>query len=107
MLALVVRFDLIDESSAALFDALVDGMVPEIIAREPGTVVYATHRVDGEPLARVFYEAYADQAAFEAHEQQPHVAAFLRARGQFLAGTEVNFLSIGAAKGVPGAPSHE
>lgn len=107
MLALVVRFDLIDESAAARFDALVDGMVPEIIAREPGTLVYATHRVDGEPLARVFYEAYVDQAAFAAHEVQPHVQTFLREREQFLAAIDVQFLSVGAAKGVPGVPSHE
>ena len=37
-------------------------------ANEPGTLVYASHTVEGQPLQRIFYELYRDEAAFEAHE---------------------------------------
>jgi quinol monooxygenase YgiN len=99
--ALVVRFDLRDDEAADAFDALVTRTAPGISELEPGTLVYATHGVEGEPLARVFYEVYADRAAFEAHEEQPHVKAFLAERGQYLASTRVEFLTDGLAKGLP------
>lgn len=101
MFALVVRFDLRDENAATAFDDLVAQTAPGIRELEPGTLVYATHGVEGDPLARVFYEVYADRAAFEAHEEQPHVKAFLAERGQYLAATRVEFLTDGPAKGLP------
>lgn len=72
---MVVRFEIRDEEAARKFDALTAAAVMAIKEREPGTVVYATHAVQGEPLARVFYELYADEAAFQAHEQAQHVVA--------------------------------
>ncbi|WP_432537619.1 putative quinol monooxygenase [Kineococcus arenarius] len=78
MFAIAVRFDLPDEASARAFDDLVARTVPGILAEEPGTVVYVPHRVDGEPLARLFYEQYADRDAHAAHEARPQTAEFLR-----------------------------
>ncbi|WP_337063464.1 putative quinol monooxygenase [Kineococcus sp. G2] len=78
MFAIAVRFDLPDEEAAAAFDDLVTRAVPEILAEEPGTLTYVPHRVEGEPLARLFYEEYADRDAHAAHEAREGTAQFLR-----------------------------
>ncbi|MET7751709.1 antibiotic biosynthesis monooxygenase, partial [Micromonospora sp. NPDC005367] len=103
MFALVVRFDLKDEDAAAGFDRLAAETLPGIQQDEPGTLVYATHRVEGEPLARVFYEVYRDRAAFDAHERQPHTLRFLSEREQYLSGVRVEFLDPLGNKGVSGS----
>jgi quinol monooxygenase YgiN len=107
MFALVVRFDLTDLSAASQFDALVERTAVGIVEHEPGTLVYATHAVEGEPLARVFYEVYADRAAFEAHEAQPHVRTFLAERDLYVTASRVEFLGAGPAKGLPEHVSDE
>jgi quinol monooxygenase YgiN len=95
MYGLVVRFELRDRHEAA-FDQLTAETVEMIQAREPGTLVYVTHLVDGVPLLRVFYELYRDEAAFHEHETQPHVRRFLVARDQHLVGPpEVTFVRPG------------
>ena len=48
--------------------------------------MHATHAVRDEPLARVFYEVYADEAAFTAHEEAAHVVAFHAAKAALLVG---------------------
>ncbi|MFD6950348.1 antibiotic biosynthesis monooxygenase [Nocardiopsis sp. TSRI0078] len=100
MFGLSVRFTLKDEAAADGFDALVAETLPHIRQSEPGTLVYAVHTVEDKPLERIFYELYADRAAFEAHEEQPHVKRFLDARGAFLASADVDFLDLVDAKGV-------
>nr|WP_232303769.1 putative quinol monooxygenase [Pseudofrankia sp. DC12] len=101
----MVRFAL-RPGAAAGFDRLVAETVPEIVALEPGTQVYATHGVEGDPDARVFYELYRDREAFDEHERQEHVRRFLAAREEFLAGPpRVEFLSLIDAKGTPGGAS--
>jgi quinol monooxygenase YgiN len=100
MFGLSVRFTLKDEAAADGFDALVAETLPHIRQSEPGTLVYAVHTVERKPLERIFYELYADRAAFEAHEEQPHVKRFLDARGAFLASVDVDFLDLMDAKGV-------
>lgn len=77
MFAIAVRFDLPDPAAAAEFDELVARTVPGILAEEEGTLVYVPHRVEGEPLARLFYEVYADRDGHRAHEARPATAAFL------------------------------
>jgi quinol monooxygenase YgiN len=89
--ALTVRFTTRDADAAQRFDALVARTL-EGIRREPGTLVYVAHVPEDEPLVRVFYELYADRAAFEAHEAQEHTKHMLSERGQYLASTEVAFL---------------
>ena len=68
---LVVRFTARDEDAAEAFDTLAAETL-EGIKGEPGTLVYVNHSVPEEPTTRVFYELYADRAAFDAHEAQPH-----------------------------------
>ncbi|MQA03242.1 MAG: antibiotic biosynthesis monooxygenase [Streptosporangiales bacterium] len=101
MFGLVVRFDLKDADAAAAYDALVAKTAPGIRDDEPGTLVYTTHTIDGEPLARVHYELYADRAAFEAHERAPHTVEYLRERQPYIAATRVEFLTPGPSK-LPG-----
>ena len=103
MFALVVRFNIRDEESAKKFDELTAEAVKKITANEPGTLVYATATVEGEPLARVFYEVYADKEnAFQAHEVAPYVVDFHARKNPLLVDHRVEFLSPGATKGLPG-----
>lgn len=103
MFALVVKFDLFDAEKAAAFDELVAETVKSITENEPGTLVYATHTVDGEPLSRLFYEVYRDRAAFEEHERQPHTRRFLDQRGEYVESFRVEFLAPAVVKGLPAA----
>ncbi len=98
--ALIVRFTARDADAAQRFDALVARTL-EGIRKEPGTLVYVSHIPDGEPLQRVFYELYADEAAFQEHEAQPHTREMLREREQYLVSTEVTFLGEQAGKRPP------
>ncbi|MEV6321907.1 antibiotic biosynthesis monooxygenase [Nocardia sp. NPDC051787] len=100
MFALVVRFDLQDAEKAAAFDQLVEETVKDITESEPGTLMYATHTVEGAPLSRIFYEVYRDREAFEEHERQPHTKRFLAERDNFTASVRVEFLTPAAAKGI-------
>jgi quinol monooxygenase YgiN len=101
VVALVVRFDLVDEASAERFDDLTGRAVAAITAKEPGTLVYATHTVQGAPLSRMFYEVYADEAAFQAHEQAPHVIDFHAEKEPLLSGAPVvHFLTPGPTRGL-------
>ena len=88
---LAVRFTLKPGHEEA-FDQLVSATVAGIRDQEPGTLVYACHMVKDRPELRMFYELYRDRAAFDVHEDQPHVRHFLAERGQHLAGVEVDFL---------------
>ncbi|MFI2620358.1 putative quinol monooxygenase [Streptomyces sp. NPDC018584] len=82
--ALHVVFELKDQAAAESFDALVAETLPGIHA-EPGTLIYTVHQPVGEPLQRVLYELYADEDAFQVHEEQPHTKRMLRDREQYLA----------------------
>ena len=105
--ALIVRFDCRDEAAAREFDELTAEVVREITRHEPGTLVYATHTVAQEPLARVFYEVYRDRDAFAAHEAAEHVRRFHARKDPLLTATRVEFLEPGVARGGPdpGAPA--
>lgn len=102
MFGLMVRFTCKDEESAGTFDQLVAETVEKIKTDEPGTLVYAVHRVDGRPLQRIFYELYRDRAAFDAHEEQGHTRRFLGARDDLLASVEVDWLDFQTGKGTTG-----
>ena len=97
---LVVKFVLKPGHEEA-FDQLVSDTLPGISDREPGTLIYACHRVRDVPSERVFYELYRDREAFDAHGQQPHVRRFLAERGQHLDRVEVDFLISARGKGLP------
>ncbi|WP_405179214.1 antibiotic biosynthesis monooxygenase [Nocardia sp. NBC_01377] len=103
MHALVVKFDLIDAAKAEAFDQLVAETVKSIADSEPGTLVYATHTVEDQPLSRVFYEVYRDRAAFEEHERQSHTRHFLDRRSEYIKSFRVEFLTPAVVKGLPPA----
>jgi len=105
MFGLCVRFACHDADSAAGFDRLVAETVPEIRQHEAETLVYAVHRVEGQPLQRIFYELYRDRAAFDAHEEQVHTRRFLAEREQYLASVAVDFLTLQVGKGTDGEQS--
>jgi quinol monooxygenase YgiN len=102
MFGLCVRFTCKDEPSAEAYDRLVAETIEAIKTKEPGTLVYASHLVDGQPLQRIFYELYRDKEAFEAHEAAPHTRRYLDQRGQYLASTEVDRLTVQTGKGIGG-----
>ena len=91
--ALVVRFTVRPEAETE-FDELIARTIAEIRKREPGTLVYACHRVNGSPRQRIVYELYRDRAAFDEHEGQEHVRHFLAAREALLEFTEVDFMAL-------------
>lgn len=95
--ALVVRFT-VRPGAEADFDDLIAQTTAQIRAHEPGTLVYACHRVDGQPRQRIFYELYRDRAAFDAHEHQEHVRHFLAAREKLLESTVVDWLTLADGK---------
>ncbi|MGH3773715.1 MAG: putative quinol monooxygenase [Pseudonocardiaceae bacterium] len=100
MFALVVRFYLRDDEAARCFDDLVRETSPKIEEGEPGTLVYAIHKVKDAPLSRIFYELYESREAFDAHERQEYTKRFLNERDQYLTGTRVEFLEPPTGKGV-------
>ena len=100
MFALVVRFYLRDEEAAEDFDNLVERTTAKIRENEPGTLIYATHKVKDAPLSRIFYELYESREAFDAHELQEHTKHFLDEREQYLTGARVEFLDPLIGKGV-------
>jgi quinol monooxygenase YgiN len=102
MFGLCVRFTCKDQASAEAYDKLVAETIEAIKANEPGTLVYASHLVDGRPLQRIFYELYKDKAAFEAHEAASHTRRYLDQRGKYLASTEVDWLTLQTGKGTGG-----
>ena len=95
--ALFVRFNVRPGAENA-FDELVTQTTAAIREREPDTIVYACHQVSGSPQQRTFYELYRDRAAFDAHEEQPHVKHFLAAREALLDSFEVDFMTLGDGK---------
>jgi quinol monooxygenase YgiN len=102
MFALVVRFDCRDEAAAARFDELTAEVVGQITTNEPDTLLYATHAVEGEPLARVFYEVYRDRSAFQTHQVADHVVRFHAEKDPLLVGRRVEFLAPGSSTGLDG-----
>ena len=100
-LALIVRFT-VRRGAEARFDALVAATATGIRDHEPGTLVYACHAVQDNPRQRIFYELYRDRRAFEAHEAAPHTRRYLDQRDQYLARTEVDWLTLQTGKGTGG-----
>lgn len=92
--AVVARFDLKPESVED-FDTLARWRIEQAAAHEPGLVGYAVHRVDGEPLTRVFYEIYQDETAFKEHRATEQTAEFRRRHVPFVQGPpRIEFLNV-------------
>lgn len=93
---IAVRFDLPDASALTTFDGLVAEVLPGIRDEEPGTLTYAVHAVDGEPLARLFFETYTASGHAD-HEARPQTARFLERVRQLVSGVRVEHLVQRAA----------
>ncbi|MEV6840519.1 antibiotic biosynthesis monooxygenase [Streptomyces sp. NPDC051133] len=96
-IALCVRFTL-REGAGEAFDELVREAAAAVRAHEPGTLVYACCEVEGAPNQRLFYELYADRAAFDEHARQPHVRHFLRECEKYAESTLIERLRPYAGK---------
>ena len=60
--------------------ALLSEQAAAVRAAEPGCLVYRVHRSTTDPELFLFYETYADDAAFDVHKKAPHLAAFRQRR---------------------------
>ena len=60
--------------------ALLSEQAVVVLKAEPGCLVYRAHRSTKDPELFLFYETYSDDAAFEAHRNAPHLAAFRQRR---------------------------
>ena len=62
-------------------DALAALLVEQCaVVGEPGCLAYRVHRSTKDPELFLFYETYADDAAFEVHRTAPHLAAYRKRR---------------------------
>jgi autoinducer 2-degrading protein len=59
--------------------------------KEPGCKQFDVIRDKDDPTKLVLYEVYADEAAFEAHQQTPHFKAYLANALQYLESRERTF----------------
>jgi quinol monooxygenase YgiN len=90
-----------DDSAAAEFDSLVADVFRHATKDEPGTLVFADHRVAGQPLARVFYEVYRDQEAADTHLRARALQRLLADQERLVSGFHIDSLTIQLAKGLP------
>jgi quinol monooxygenase YgiN len=66
-----VRPDLLDEFAAAITDN-----ARASVARDPGCLRFEVLQVVDAPTRWVFYEVYADEAAWVQHRASPHFLAY-------------------------------
>jgi len=90
-------FTLLD-SKAAEFDRLAEQAAEGVRTAEPDTLVYVLHVVPKAPMQRIIYEIYRDRAAFESHEQQPHIQRFAADRIPCVLATNIIDLRLKYAK---------
>ena len=70
----------------ASFEQAAQKMIAHVKAHEPGTVTYLLNRATADPTEFVFYEIYADPAAFAAHGSSEPMQQFFGAVGALLDG---------------------
>ena len=80
MIVTLLRVECRDNAAAAEFDQRTAPVFQHVSDHEPGTLVFASHTVEGQPLTRVFYEIYRDQAGANIHARAEPLREFLRAR---------------------------
>ncbi len=76
---LVAQPDRIDEVRAGLVELVA------AIKQEPGVVHYQLHEDTKQPGSFFFFEAYADQAAADAHMKSPNLAKTFAVVGKLMA----------------------
>ena len=90
-------FTLLDDK-ATEFDRLAERAAEGVRTAEPDTLVYVIHVVPKAPMQRIIYEIYRDRAAFESHEQQPHIQRFVADRRSCVLATNIIDLRLKYAK---------
>jgi len=60
--------------------ALLTEQVGVVRKAEPGCLAYRVHRSTKDPEVFLFYETYADDAAFDVHRKAPHLAEYRKRR---------------------------
>jgi quinol monooxygenase YgiN len=95
--AVVVRFTL-REGREAEFDDLVARTAAVVRSHEPGTLIYAWHRVEDAPRSRIFYGLWDDRTSMLAHAGQPHMRHFQDARQPMLESTRADYLILADGK---------
>lgn len=76
--------------------ALLTEQAGVVLRSEPGCLYYRLHRSNDDPDLFVFYEAYVNQAALEAHRHSPHIAAYRKRRtdgGLAVGSVEIDYLT--------------
>jgi quinol monooxygenase YgiN len=86
------------DDKAAEFDQLAERAADGVRTAEPDTLVYVIHVVPKAPMQRIIYEIYRDRAAFESHEQQPHIQRFVADRRSCVLATNIIDLRLKYAK---------
>jgi len=76
----------VKSGSEAMFRQAADKMLAYVKANEPGTLTYLLNRSTSDPTQFVFYEVYADEAAFAAHGGSEPMQQFFGAVGTLLDG---------------------
>ncbi len=83
------------------FDRLTEGVVEQVRAREPGTLVYIVHAVPTAPMQRILYEVYQDRSAYDDHLAQPYMDRYLAERRSMVLATNAIELGLQQAKVSP------
>lgn len=84
--ALVVEFELKPGTADSFYPLIVENARASV-ANEPGCLQFDVVRHRDNPDRVVLYEVYADEAAFAAHAEMPHVAQFF-AQGRPMIATQ-------------------
>jgi quinol monooxygenase YgiN len=69
---LIARIKAKQGSEGQLQEAFQD-MIKKVRAAEPGCQAYILHKANDDPTQFVWYETYADQAAFDNHRKTEHM----------------------------------
>ncbi len=78
MLTVIAKLKVKPDQTEA-FEAEARKMIAHVRTNEPGTRTYVCHRSAADPTVYLFYEVYADQAAFAVHGGSPAMQAFFAA----------------------------
>jgi quinol monooxygenase YgiN len=97
----LLRVECRDNAAAAEFDRMTAKVFQRVSDHEPGTLVFASHRVEGRPLTRVFYEIYRDQVAAKIHARGEPLRELLARQKSLVAGVQIEQLTLDQAKGLP------
>ena len=72
--SLIAKIKAKDGCEGQLEEAFKD-MIKQVRAAEPGCEAYVLHKSAKDPTQFIWFEKYADQAAFDAHRKTDHMKA--------------------------------